>query len=83
MLKTYYGHPDCMESEDALDFFDRVTELAVLVGMLDPERPPPRSLGYIMRAMEDALEGYFDDYDACAVDEAVDAMTAALARRNG
>jgi hypothetical protein len=81
VLKSYYGHPDHMESEDAFDFFDRVTELAMLVGMLDREKPSPRSLAYIMRAMEDALEGYFDECDTSAVDDAVDIMVAALARR--
>jgi hypothetical protein len=70
VLKAYYGHPDYMDSRDALDFFDKVTDLAALVGVLDPEKPSPHSLGYIMLAMEDALEGYFDDYDTSAVDEA-------------
>ena len=57
MLKTYYGHPDYTESEDALDFFDKVTGLAALVGMLDPEKPSPKTLGYIMRARRQRRNG--------------------------
>jgi hypothetical protein len=54
-LKVRYGHPDFMTFADARRFYGLVAE----------DAPANLPLGWLLMAMNDALAGSWDDYDAC------------------
>jgi hypothetical protein len=66
-LKLRYGHPDFMTFADARRFY----------GLVAADAPSNLPLGWLLMAMNDALAGSWDDYDAC-----LDNIAAQLADRD-